>query len=1473
MAIRINFDAANNPEIPTIVLAKKNGDKIGQLNAKSISISDAMNDASEITFNIHKFIDGVKCKYWEQIVDFKLIYCVEWDMWFSITIDLDESTDIQKTIFATRLGNYELSQIMLYEIEINTENDIERDDYKIPTVLYNIQNPEASLLHRIMEKAPHYTIIHVDDTIANIQRTFTFDGISIYDAFQNISKEINCLFVFNSNSDENGRIQRTISVYDLESNCIDCGYRGEYTGVCPECGGVNIIEGYGEDTTIFITSDELADNIQLTTDSGSVKNCFKLEAGDDLMTATIRNCNPNGTDYIWYISDSMKDDMSDALVEKINNYDVLYEYYRNKYNAVLNDSKVIQYNFLVSKYEEYNNTLKRIIAPVTGYSSIMNVYYNIIDFILYLQTSMMPTVNMSNTSALEQSLLLTTKNLSPVSVSNINYLSLATADTAVLSMANVIIDSRYRVKINSSSIVKSSNEYVWTGNFIITNYSDETDTAVSDTISITINDNYSYFIKQKINQSLKKDNTDDLSISGLFAKDYDSFVSSLQLYSLDCLKSFQSSCQSCIDILIEQGIGTKETWDGQNPNLYNDLYTPYVNKLMAIEAEMKVRSDEIAIIQGSYDVNHELLTYGLQNYIEDEILSIQKDLDFQNYLGNDLWLEFCTYRREDKYSNSNYISDGLDNAELFKQANEFIESAQNEIYKSFELQHSISTSLKNLLTIKKFKPLVNQFKVGNWLRIMVDDKIYKLRLIKYEIDYDNLQNITVEFSDVVNANSTISSVQDVINQAGSMATSYASVQKQAQQGEKSNAVINEWVNYGLDATNTKIVGDADYQNQTWDRHGMLFRKYDTISNEYSPIQLKIINSTIAITDDNWKSTKTAIGNFKYYDYQTKQIKSAYGINGEVIVGRLLIGQGLGIYNSSGSLTFDENGFQVTNNINTVVINPNNPSVFNIKNNSGNVLSFDENGNLIIVGDITARSLTLLDNTEIDHSHISGLSDVAISGKYSDLTEKPDLSEYLKSENLSAYIQKDGVIGSQPSEGSTGFTVSKDGLLQASNAIIYGTLYSSVGKIGGWNISNNSLYNGTSSITSTAVGTYIGTDGIRLYKNSSQYINMKNGLLEVAGGTIKGSKVYGSTIRSFKSSSKTLNCLTSIENGRFGVYSLESYNGEENYISYPDRKFEISCLSDGHLFLETPWFICENDDNYGISTSTGINCNGNINVVGKISTAGTITTSSTITSNGSVHFCKTGGAVYVYPQSTSSATEGGEIRLVNVGLDSWSKVQDSVNIDNYDGDLRFYLYDDDGKHHAARLYKDGTFATEKFRIDGVDVKPHTLTTGGVSCYFTYTDSGKHFRPPYDDDVRLGLSNYRWSEVWCNQSSINSASDERIKNIEGEIEKAEELIRAIHPIQYRFKNGTSGRTHYGFGSQTFKNDLISVGLDPNKIAAFLCDVTEEALERGITLETASEDEKIYGLRYSELISPMVSVIQNLLNRVDELEKLLN
>lgn len=1050
MLAKINFDANGQPEEPTLILAKKNGDKLGKINAHSIALSGNLNDANEITFTVYKYIDNELDPLWDKIADFKLVYYVETDSYFEIKVEIDESNETKKTVFATSLGEAELSQIMLYNIEINTEIDIERDEYVLSTVLYNDEHPEASLLHRLLEKAPHYSIGHVDDSIKNIQRTFSFDDKSIYDAFQEISEEINCLFVFPSNSDEDGNIQRTIEVYDLESNCLnpDCNHRGEFTNVCPKCGETNI-SYYGKDTGIFITSDELANDIQLSSNTDEVKNCFKLEAGDDLMTATIRNCNPNGSDYIWYLSDAMKADMSDELVQKIDEYNKAYNHYQScdieldeNYDVESEESLVTKYNQLVEHYNEFMNLddddkFEKINDPLKGFSSLIDAYYNTFDMYLYLESGLMPTINTAIPSIDDEINELTSENLSPVAVNisttstadPLKALSISTADSLVLSVAKTFIDSRYKIKIADNSTlsdyVENAGKRTWKGKFILTAYSDEEATATTEEdIEVEINADYETFVKRKLEKALSAEDVEDMSISGLFKKELainlmtsdgkifkdsngdffmigsgfeESFEAALKQYSLNRLISFRDACQACVDIMVEQGIADGETWGNvDNADLYANLYTPYLNKLRAIELEISVRDAEIALIIGEYDNDGNLKSDGLQTIIEKKKSEIQDALDFEKFLGEKLWLEFCSFRREDKYSNDNYISEGLNNADVISKANEFIQVAQKEIVKSAESQRSISSTLKNLLVIPKFAALVKDFQVGNYLWIMIDDEVYKLRLINYEIEYDDIDKISVEFSDAVNSKNSISDIKDIMSQASSMATSYSSVKRQAKQGEESKTAINNWVDNGLDATNVKIMGGADGQAQTWDRHGMLFREYDDVTGEYSPEQMKIINSTMAITTDNWQTTKTAVGKYFYVHPDTGEIKMAYGVNAETIIGKLILGENLELRNSNNTLIFDDNGLVVKDDTNIVAIDPDAESIFNIKHLNKDIyediLYFDEDGNLTIKGNITAlNNLNILTTDSTGSTITSNLHPVAISGEYKDLTGIPELA--------------------------------------------------------------------------------------------------------------------------------------------------------------------------------------------------------------------------------------------------------------------------------------------------------------------------------------------------------------------------------------------------------------------------------------------------------------------------------------------------
>ena len=84
-----------------------------------------------------------------------------------------------------------------------------------------------------------------------------------------------------------------------------------------------------------------------------------------------------------------------------------------------------------------------------------------------------------------------------------------------------------------------------------------------------------------------------------------------------------------------------------------------------------------------------------------------------------------------------------------------------------------------------------------------------------------------------------------------------------------------------------------------------------------------------------------------------------------------------------------------------------------------------------------------------------LSTVATSGNYSDLNGKPDIDGSIKTA-LKGYIYADGTVGATPKDGATGFLVSSDGTLQASNAVIYGKVVASAGAIGGIYIYKNSI---------------------------------------------------------------------------------------------------------------------------------------------------------------------------------------------------------------------------------------------------------------------------------------------------------------------------------------------------------------------------------------------------------------------------------
>ena len=838
----------------TIVLSSRDLRHLGQITGiQSVNLSKNLNSADEISFTVSKYkmlavndnnklLDNetylkAQIALWDQITDLKLIWVKELNEYFQITVSLDDSSDVVKNITATSLCEAELGQTMLYNTEINTENDIARDDYdsNYPTIFYREDHPEASLLHRVLEKAPHYKIKYVDDSLKKLSfiRQFTIDGTSIYDFLTGeCSEQYNCLFIFDS-------ADRSISAYDLYTTCNKCGYRGDYYDECPECGSTDI-KYFGEDTTILVDKSNLTDSITLEANIDNMKNCFKLAAGDDYMTATIRMLNQNGTDYIYVIPDYQKLDMPEGLVKKLNDYDELYN----------------------SKTKEYQ-----------GYVSTI---YDLTDKILYLTSGKMPTVEQAEVTAATEAAKLTATNLSPIALSKLTKsTTITTVNSALVNYAKVYIKSGYvKVAVNDGAKFSYTDGYTygtWTGSFKVTNYSDKDDVVNTPTMTITVNDDFQKFVDQKVLKQIASMDDDEKNKGSVFdvmkIEDINKFKEALKLYCKNRLKSFYDASESALDVLVQMDQAKEGT------DLYQSMYVPYYNKLQACQDALDSIQKEIDGVQNSLDA------------AQANVSRIQKDLNFKNYL-EDYYTIFCAYRREDKYSNDNYISDGLENADMLKHASEFIETAKKELTKSSEKQLSLSSTLYNLLVIEQFKPIVNYFKLGNWIRFKVDGQLYKLRLVSYSFSFDSIASLNVEFSNISRAKSVAYDAQQIIQSAKSMASSYGYVSKQADKGYDAQNDIETWKTSGLNSGLIQIK-NGDNEEVTYGRNGLLCRAYDDISSTYSPDQVKIVHNAIAFTDNNWQSVKQVIGNHSYtvFNRETSQweTRTGYGNTAEFVV--------------------------------------------------------------------------------------------------------------------------------------------------------------------------------------------------------------------------------------------------------------------------------------------------------------------------------------------------------------------------------------------------------------------------------------------------------------------------------------------------------------------------------------------------------------------------------------------------------------
>lgn len=158
----------------------------------------------------------------------------------------------------------------------------------------------------------------------------------------------------------------------------------------------------------------------------------------------------------------------------------------------------------------------------------------------------------------------------------------------------------------------------------------------------------------------------------------------------------------------------------------------------------------------------------------------------------------------------------------------------------------------------------------------------------------------------------------------------------------------------------------------------------------------------------------------------------------------------------------------------------------------------------------------------------------------------------------------------------------------------------------------------------------------------------------------------------------------------------------------------------------------------------------------------------------------------------------------------------------------------------------------------------------------------FVPATDNLYGLGSALNRWSVVYAGTGTINT-SDATQKIITGDVPSLN-FISKLKPVMYKFvdipdvvENGVvkvpgvkHTRNHYGFLAQDIET-LINNGDITDSGLFIKTGVSEDGND--INLKDITDETKIkqfnYGLRYDELIAPLVKAVQELNNKIKILE----
>lgn len=571
-------------------------------------------------------------------------------------------------------------------------------------------------------------------------------------------------------------------------------------------------------------------------------------------------------------------------------------------------------------------------------------------------------------------------------------------------------------------------------------------------------------------------------------KPIDSFKYEFELYGLDELNSKKMAWMECANLLYKDGFIKSGTVD--NPIAYS---TPDETGWNNLTAQQKLQFTTFSAFKDnlnnyldytSFNARENSITgtncKGIIRQCEDAIAQRQTEISTlqtkndaiqknrntlsssvlpENNFSSDNLKIFRLLIHEDNYTNENIVTTSLDDiVSTIDVAEELYQDAKNQLFIVSQPQYCFKSSIDNLFALEEFSSYTNEFKIGNFIKLLPDifsDEFVKLRIISIE------SNPLIETNDFTVEISTMTKSLLGINDLAFLFDS--------------NNYSDTSTSYGGSSSSGGTYGKNDAEIQ--------------IANNMLNALLKTETFGTQISDIILDSIKTNRANF----------------------GKLIAHSG--IFDSLESGEIKVNGACLTDIIKSLdYLSGSSGSMFNLKDGSidfgGGSLTYTPKKGLSIKGFASDSSVTSLSNqfTNLTNGLSNGTTNINGScistgfiksnnwnGTASNPTGNTQGSIISLSDGKFNFgggnLKWDGtniIIN-----GNGKFTGEIQGTSGAFNGSVTATTLTAnqTGNIAGWTFNKNGFYKNNQNIDS-ANGMYIGNDGISVGKN---FVAKNNGL--------------------------------------------------------------------------------------------------------------------------------------------------------------------------------------------------------------------------------------------------------------------------------------------------------------------------------------------------------------------------------------------